>query len=71
MYPCLFCLPFLYKIQQAERLVWLVSRAGRGWEWVGLPTTFSATFWQLLAFLATFFPFEQRFAYRAISLVIF
>ena len=50
----LYFLPFLFKIQQAERLVWLVSSAGRGWEWVGLPTSCSATFWQLLVFRATF-----------------
>ena len=67
----LYFLPFLFKIQQAERLVWLVSSAGRGWEWVGLPTSCSATFWQLLVFRATFFPFEQLFAFRATSLVIF
>ena len=29
MYPCLFLPWFLYKIQQAERLVWLVQE--RGW----------------------------------------
>ena len=60
MYPCIF-LPFLFKIQQAERLVWLVSGAGRGWEWIGLPTSCSATFWQLLEFRATFFSFRATF----------
>ena len=58
----LYFLPFLFKIEQAERLVWLVSSAGRGWDWVGLLLVFRATF---------FFAFEQLFAFRAISLVIF
>ena len=63
MYPCVF-LPFLFKIEQAERLVWLVSSAGRGWDWVGLLLVFRAFFF-------FFFAFEQLFAFRAISLVIF
>ena len=42
-------LPFLFKIEQAERLVWLVSSAARGWDWVGLLLVFRAFFFFLLS----------------------
>ena len=45
--PLYFCYHFSLKTEQAERLVWLVSSAGQGWEWVGLLLVFRATFFFL------------------------